>query len=97
MILKLTSKAAIGVVLLEKLESLFNKAADFQDCWNTYLLHSHLRFYFSLGKILKKYKFSVNQVLLKNVKYNIHRGVFRTKSDIYDAAFLRIWLTACSH
>ena len=32
------------------LESLFDKFAGLQDCCKTYLLHAHLRFYFSLGK-----------------------------------------------
>ena len=32
------------------LESLSNKVSDLQDCCKTYLLQSHLRFYFSFGK-----------------------------------------------
>ena len=40
------------------LESLFNKVAGLQDCCKTYLLHAHLRYYFSLGKTLKFYLFS---------------------------------------
>ena len=61
-----TSKAATGVALSKKqslklleyvqenvLEPLFNKAAGLQDCCKTYLLYSHLKFYFSLGKTLR--------------------------------------------
>ena len=40
-------------ICTEKFESLFNKIAGLQDCCKTYLLHSHLRFYFSLGKAWK--------------------------------------------
>ena len=54
------------------LESLFNKVAGLQDCCKAYLLHTLLRFYFSLGK---------------NFKNLIHRGIFRTKSNIYSGAF----------
>ena len=39
------------------LKSLFNKVAGLKDCWKTYLLHSYLRFYFSLGKTLKNQTF----------------------------------------
>ena len=35
------------------LESLFNKVKGLQECCKTYLLHAHLRFYFSSGKTLK--------------------------------------------
>ena len=36
------------------LKSLFNKVAGLKDCWKTYLLHSYLRFYFSLGQSIIK-------------------------------------------
>ena len=36
------------------LKCLINKVAALQDCCKTYLSHAHLRFYFSLGKTLKK-------------------------------------------
>ena len=53
-------------------ESLFNKVAVRQDCRKTYLLHAHLRFYFSLGKTLKNFnQRSINYVLLKNVKCKV--------------------------
>ena len=54
------------------LESLFNKVAGLQDCCKVYLLHTLLRFHFSLGNTLKNF---------------IHRGIFRTKSNIYRGAF----------
>ena len=47
------------------LESPFNKVAGLQDCWETYLLHAHLRFYFSLGKTLKK----INQTMFTEAYY----------------------------
>ena len=77
MILKLNSKAATGVVLWKKmsrklLESLFNKVAGLQDCSKTCLFHAPWRFYFSLGKKLKKFhQLSINNVLLKNVKCKV--------------------------
>ena len=54
------------------LESLFNKVAGLQDCCKAYLLHSLLRFYLSLGKILKNF---------------VHRGTLGTKLNIYSGAF----------
>ena len=57
------------------LESLFNKVAGLQDCCKAYLLHTLLRFYFSLGKTLKKF---------------IQRGIFRTKLSIYSGAFFTL-------
>ena len=60
------------------LESPFNKVAGLQDCWETYLLHAHLRFYFSLGKTLKK----INQTMFTEAYYeqmNIYSGVFVQK------------------
>ena len=54
------------------LESLFNKVAGLQDCCKAYLLHTLLRFYFSLDKTFKNF---------------IQRGIFRTKSNIYRGAF----------
>ena len=54
------------------LESLFNKVAGLQDCCKAYLLHTPLKFYFSLGKTLKNF---------------IRGGIFRTKSKIYSGAF----------
>ena len=54
------------------LESPFNKVAGLHDCCKAYLLHTLLRFHFSLGKTLKNF---------------IHRGIFRTKSNIYSGAF----------
>ena len=54
------------------LESVFNNVAGLQDCCKAYLLHTLLRFYFSLGKTLNKF---------------IHRGIFRTKANIYSGAF----------
>ena len=51
------------------LESLFNKVTGLQDCSKTYLLYSHLRFYFPLGK--KFHQLSINYVLLKNVKCKV--------------------------
>ena len=53
------------------LKCLINKVAALQDCCKTYLSHAHLRFYFSLGKTLKKiHQLSIDHVLLKmlNVK-----------------------------
>ena len=50
-------KQSLKLLEFEKenlLESFFNKVAGPEDCHKTYLLHSHLRFYFSLGKTLKK-------------------------------------------
>ena len=35
------------------LELLFNKIASLQDCSRAYVLHTHLRYYFSLSKTLK--------------------------------------------
>ena len=57
------------------LESLFNEVAGIQDCCKAYLLHTILRFYFSLGKTLKNF---------------IHRGIFRTKSNIYSGLFFTL-------
>ena len=57
------------------LESLFDKVAGPQDCCKTYLLHALLRFHFSLGKTLYIY---------------VHRGVFRTKLNIYNGAFFTL-------
>ena len=54
------------------LESLFNTVAGLQDCCKAYLLHTLLKFYFSLGKTLKDF---------------IQGGIFRTKSNIYGGAF----------
>ena len=48
------------------LESLFNKVAGLPDCCKSYLLHAHLRFYFSLGKTLKKFN-----AFLKNIKCKV--------------------------
>ena len=54
------------------LESLFNKVAGLQECCKTYLLYSHLRFYFSLDKSLKKlYQLYINYGLLKTVKRKV--------------------------
>ena len=69
-------------------KSLFNEVVGLQGCCKTYLLNSHLRFYFSLEKPKKNLKNSINDVLLKNVKY-VHRGIFRTKSNIYNGVFLQ--------
>ena len=53
-------------------ESLFNKVTWLQDCCKTNLLHAHLRFYFSVGKTLKRiHQFSINYVLLNNLKCKI--------------------------
>ena len=57
------------------LESLTNKVAVLQNCCKAYLLHTLLRFYFSLGKNLKNF---------------IHKGIFRTKSNIYSGAFFTL-------
>ena len=57
------------------LESVFNNVAGLQDCCKAYLLHTLLRFYFSLDKTLKNF---------------IHRGIFRTKSNIYSGAFFTL-------
>ena len=57
------------------LESLFHEVAGIQDCCKAYLLHTLLRFYFSLGKTLKNF---------------IHRGIFRTKSNIYSGLFFTL-------
>ena len=57
------------------LESLFNKVAGLQDCCKAYLLHTLLRFYFSLGKTLKNF---------------IQRGIFRTRLSIYSGAFFTL-------
>ena len=54
------------------LESLSNNVAGSHDCYKTYLLHALLQFYFSLGKTLQSY---------------VRRGIFRTKSKIYERAF----------
>ena len=54
------------------LDSVFNSVAGLQDCCKAYLLHTLWRFYFSLGKTLNKF---------------IHRGIVRTKSNIYSGAF----------
>ena len=54
------------------LESLFNEVAGLQDYCKAYLLHTLIRFYFSLKKTFKNF---------------IHRGIFRTKSNIYSEAF----------
>ena len=48
--------------------SCFKYLANFY-CCKIYLLHSHLKFYLSLGKTLKK--LSVDHVVLKNVKYKL--------------------------
>ena len=58
--LELLSKKRQSLKLLEYaqenvLQSLFNKAAGLHDFCKTYLLYSHLRFYFSFGKTLKKF------------------------------------------
>ena len=45
------------------LECLFNKVAGLQDCCKTYLLHTHLKFFYS-GKTL-------NIMLNINVKYKV--------------------------
>ena len=37
------------------LECLLNKVVGLQDCCKTYLVHAHLRFYFSLGKTSKNF------------------------------------------
>ena len=52
------------------LESLFDKAADLQDCWKTYLLHADLIFFY-FGKTLKVSDFLINYILLKNVKCKV--------------------------
>ena len=57
------------------MEALFNKVAGPQDCFKTYLLHALLRFYFPLGKTMWSY---------------VHRGIFRTKSNIYNGAFFTL-------
>ena len=54
------------------LESLSNNVAGSHDCYKTYLLHALLQFYFSLGKTSQSY---------------VRRGIFRTKSKIYERAF----------
>ena len=56
-------------------QPLFNDVAGLQDCCKGYLLHTLLRFYFSLGKTLKNF---------------IHRGIVRTKSNIYSEAFFTL-------
>ena len=67
------------------LESYFNKVAILQDSCS-YLLHAHLGFF--LGKTFKKInQLSINYFLLKNNQCYVHRGIFRTKSNIYDGAF----------
>ena len=50
-------------------KSLFTKVAGLQDYCETHLLYSHLRLYFSLGK--KFHQFSINNVLLKNIKCEV--------------------------
>ena len=53
------------------LESLFNKVAGLQNCYKTYLLYSHLRFNFSLGKTLKDFINFPETVFLKNLKCKV--------------------------
>ena len=51
------------------LESLFNKVAGLQDCYKTYLLYSHLRFYLSLRKNVMMELFCKNSEWLVTINY----------------------------
>ena len=53
------------------LEFLFNKAVGLQECCKTYLLHTNLRFYFSLGKALKNVHQLSLKYVLKNIKFKV--------------------------